>query len=274
MVSMDRIAGMNLHYIRYSLDYFLDDMVKNDIPNIELWGGFPHLYTEDATLSELKKLNKGIKARDLNLVCYTPEQLMYANNIASHEADVRKRSIDYYTENIEIAAELESPYMLMTAGTGAFEDGKEPAWNRSRESLRILSEKATTAGIVLLLEPLQPFESNLINNKKELQTMLKEVGSNSLEGMLDLVAMHVSGDEVTDYFNELESVRHIHFIDGAPAGHLALGEGTLPLTDYLKEIQGFGYEGYFSLELASSKYYIDPSQALKTSMDYLKTILK
>lgn len=273
MVRIEKIAGMNLHYIRYSLNYFLDDMERHTVSNIELWGGFPHLFVEDTKLSDLKKLKRDIDVRKLNLVCYTPEQLMYANNIASNEADVRKRSLDYYLKNIDIAAELESPYMLITAGTGTFGEEKEPAWNRSKDALGILAEKASVAGIVLLLEPLQPFESNLINNRKQLEMMLEEISSDSLEGMLDLVAMHISGDEVAGYFNGMGSVHHIHLIDGSPNGHLSLGEGTLPLSDYLKEIQSFGYEGYFSLELASSKYYINPTQALKTSVDYLKNNL-
>src|SRR4051794_39756838 len=105
---------MNLHYWNYSLDYFLNSMVKYEIPNIELWGGFPHLYSEDVSLADTARIRKEIESRSLNLVCYTPEQLMYANNIAAKESDIRNRSIDYYLKNIEITAELGTKLMLMT----------------------------------------------------------------------------------------------------------------------------------------------------------------
>jgi protein FrlC len=34
-----QVAGMNIHYLYYSLDYFLDSQVAAGIRSIELWGG-------------------------------------------------------------------------------------------------------------------------------------------------------------------------------------------------------------------------------------------
>ncbi len=115
-IMMSQISGMNLHYMLYSLDYFLDEMVKYEMSNVELWGGYPHLYSEDMTPAQVTSIRKKIEQRDLQLVCYTPEQLMYANNIAAPEAEIRKRSLDYYLKNIEITAELGTDRMLMTSG--------------------------------------------------------------------------------------------------------------------------------------------------------------
>jgi fructoselysine 3-epimerase len=268
------ITGMNLHYLNYSLDYFLNSMVKYEIPNIELWGGFPHLYSEDVSLADTARIRKEIESRSLNLVCYTPEQLMYANNIAAKESDIRNRSIDYYLKNIEITAELGTKLMLMTSGWGYYNEPISEAWSHSRESLAILAHKAEESGVTLLLEPLQPFESNLITNVKTLKRMLQEINLDSLKGMMDIVAMAVAGETVKAYFETLGAdLLHIHVIDGTPSGHLALGDGTLPIVNYLKEIDAFNYQGYLSLELAASSYYPEPDKAFEKSIKNIRKML-
>ncbi|WP_342048592.1 sugar phosphate isomerase/epimerase family protein [Bacillus sp. OTU530] len=272
-IHINQIAGMNLHYLRFPLEYFLNSMVKYEITNIELWGGYPHLYAEDVTLFELGKIRKKIEERNLKLVCYTPEQIMYANNIAAREPDVRKRSLAYYLKNIEIAAELGTSMMLITPGWGYYNEPIEAAWNTSRQSLAILGGRARELGVTLLLEPLQPFESNLITNLQQLKQILQELDMESIRGMLDIVAMAVAGDTISDYFQQLDHIRHIHLIDGNPSGHLVCGHGTLPLEQYVSEIASYDYSGYVSLELASSRYYTEPDQALAQSLEHVKRIL-
>lgn len=273
-IAMSHIAGMNLHYLLYSLDHFLDELVQFEVPNFELWGGYPHFYSEDMTLSQAAATRRKWEQRKLQLICYTPEQLMYANNIAAPEEDIRKRSLDYYLKNIDLAAELGTEKMLMTSGWGYYHEPIGEAWKHSVESLSILSERAEEKGVILLLEPLQPFESNLVTNVRDIKKMLDEVNKPALKGMLDLVAMAVAKDTISDYFRLLgDQLLHIHLIDGTPSGHLACGEGTLPIPQYLDEIAQFDYKGYLSLELASSNYYIEPERALKNSLVYLKEIL-
>ena len=41
-INRDRIAGMNIHYLYYSLPYFLDAQQKLGVKTIELWAGAPH----------------------------------------------------------------------------------------------------------------------------------------------------------------------------------------------------------------------------------------
>lgn len=249
-------------------------MVKHEVANIELWGGFPHLYSEDLTLKDAARIRRDIDSYGLHLVCYTPEQLMYANNIAASEPDIRKRSIDYYMKNIEITKELGTNFMLMTSGWGYYDEPIAEAWNYSRESLAALAKRAEKFGVTLLLEPLQPFESNLVTNVQTLKKMLQEINMDSIKGMLDIVAMAVAGDTVQDYFETLGAdLLHIHLIDGTPSGHLAVGDGSLPIKRYLEEIDRFQYQDYLSLELAASSYYIEPDKALQHSLKNIRSIL-
>lgn len=44
LINREQIAGMNIHYLFYSLDYFLDKQAELGFKTIELWGGAPHFY--------------------------------------------------------------------------------------------------------------------------------------------------------------------------------------------------------------------------------------
>ena len=79
----------------------------------------------------------------------------------------------------------------------------------------------------LVLEQLQPYESNLVYSLADIDRMLKEVGYENLKVCLDVVAMEVSGDTVDDFFRVLEDqIAHIHLAD---SNHEILGEGVYPV---------------------------------------------
>lgn len=268
---MSQIAGMNLHYMNYSLEYFLNSMTKLEIENIELWGGAPHLYSPMVTLNQIKDVRGEINRRNLNVICYTPEQCMYPFNLAAKEQDLRKKSIEYFIRNIHIAAELGTDKMLVTSGKGFYHEPREEAWLRSKDSLEKLTREAEKVDIQLVLEPLQPFESNLVTNVQTVKQMIQEIQSPHFKGNFDTVAMAVAGDSVEDYFRQLKTdLVHIHLIDGNPSGHLAWGDGSLPLKSYLEDIKKFNYEGYITLEIAASDYYLDPENTLKKSIETIK----
>lgn len=273
-ITIDKAAGMNIHYLHYPLDYFLDSMNRMQIKNIELWGGSPHYYIEDLTISETKSIKKKIESRNLKLICFTPEQCIYPVNIAAKEPYIRERSIRYFIKCIEAASELNSPMMLVTSGWGYLSESKEEAWKRSRDSLERILHKAELLGISLSLEPLRTDESNLVNNLSSLKKMLTEIHSPVLKGMIDTIPMALAGESIEDYFSALgKDLVHIHFIDGKPRGHLAWGDGILPLGKYVESLNSNNYEGYLTLEITDSGYLSDPENAVRKSIEKLKKAL-
>lgn len=273
-ITIDKVAGMNIHYLHYPLDYFLDSMNRMQIKNVELWGASPHYYVEDFTISEAKSIRKKIESRNLKLICFTPEQCIYPINIAAKEPYIRERSTRYFIKCIEAAAELNSPMMLITSGWGYLSESKEEAWKRSRDSLERILQKAGPLGILLALEPLRTDESNLVNNLPALKRMLTEIHSPALKGMIDTIPMALADESIEDYFNALgKYLVHIHFIDGKPRGHLAWGDGILPLEKYVESLNSNKYEGYLTLEITDSGYLLNPEKAVGKSIEKLKKAL-
>jgi protein FrlC len=105
--------------------------------------------------------------------------------------------------------------------------------------------------------------------------MLSEIKSPRLYGMLDTAVLGYSGEEVKEVIETLgKSLRHIHFADGIPNGHLVLGEGDLDLRYMLQSINEAGYEYAISLEIMNGKYVEDPERAMKVSFEWLRREIK
>lgn len=138
-ITMDQIAGMNMHYQHYSFEYFLDSIKRLGLKNLELWAGSPHFCNLDSSISPVNKIKKAVAERDLKIICVTPEQCIYPYNIAAREEELRKRSIDYFSQYIRQTAQLGVDKMLCGSGWGYYDEDREEAWKRSVDSLYQMS---------------------------------------------------------------------------------------------------------------------------------------
>ncbi|UUZ81197.1 TIM barrel protein [Paenibacillus sp. P26] len=267
------VSVMNYNYQRYPFEYFLDSMVRLGVKAIELWAAEPHLYVEDLPPSELSRVRNEIKRRDLEVVCFTPEQCVYPVNIAAREERLRRRSIEYFRKSIHAAASLESPLLLVVPGSGFYNEPKKEGFKRSCESLQILGEEAGKAGITIVMETRSPMGTNLVNNLADLRQLVDEVGSPHVKPMLDTVPMYMAGESVEMYLSEFgDDLRHIHFCDGDGKGgsNMAVGDGVFPMQHYWDVLSRSGYKGYLTLELVVNRYYLEPEEEIRKCLERLE----
>ncbi|MEA4929899.1 MAG: TIM barrel protein [Candidatus Limiplasma sp.] len=270
-ITRGQIATMNIQYKYYPLARFLDDTVRAGLTCVELWGASPHLLPEDATYGDITQIRREIESRGLKLICYTPEQCVYPVNLAAPQEAERRRSLKFFEDSIRIACDLGSDKMLVTSGTGYY-DGSDydDAWRHAAENIASLGKMAEDYGIKLAFEVLRHDESNLVYNLQTLQKMLAQINLPSVYGMVDTIPMALAGESPAQYFEALgKQILHFHFIDGAPRGHLAWGDGVLDMKRYLSELEQYHYEGYLSLEITDGRYYMEPWKSLTQSVGEL-----
>jgi fructoselysine 3-epimerase len=278
-ISMQNFAVMNVQYWHYSFEYFLQSMEKCRLRKIEFWGGAPHYCHDDhrtARQAEKKiaSLRTQIEDRGMQVITYTPEQLNYPINIAGRDKAYREKSLAYFVQAMQDALAFGTDRLFITSGWGLLDEPREDAWTRSVESLRTLTEEAEKLSVTLIMEQLQPYESNLLTTCTEMRRMLLEVGSEALQCCVDLVAMAVVGDELQAFFDQLPGrVHHVHFADGTPSGHYICGEGRLPLREYLQTLEANHYCESLTLEINDSIYWDDPHASIEKSAAWLRQIL-
>lgn len=279
-ITMQNIAVMSVQYVHYSFDYYLDSMQKCGLKNIDLWGGTPHYCRLDyptgaAAEKKIAEMRKKIEDRGMRVVMYTPETLAYPFSFSDPEKEVRARTIDFFDMAMDDALNFGTNKVFINTGCGLLDLPREKSWQRCRESIRKVCDLAEKKGIMLLLEQLQPYESNLLTTLPDMKRMLDEVNSPALKTCVDLVAMEVVGEKFEDYYRELgaDTIQHIHYADGNPSGHFILGDGNLPLKDYIRIMEEHDYTSIVDLEINDSIYWADPHTSIKRSTDYLRGFL-
>ena len=218
----EQVAGMNIHYIMWSLDYFLDVQQRLGFKSIELWAAEPHVTLDHTGYFEADELRRKVESRGLSISSLCPENIVYPWQYAARKPLHAQRSLAYFKHGIELAEVLGAPYMSINSGWGDWDEDREEAWKRSAEHLSILADYAGEHGVTLCMESLRPQESNLVTTLADAARMLDQVASPHLTPMVDTTAMGVAGETLDDWFRAFGdgSIKNMHFIDGDPYGHL------------------------------------------------------
>ena len=214
----EQIAGMNIHYIMWSLDYFLDVQQRLGFESIELWCAEPHVTLDHTGYFEAEVLSKKAADRGLRYRTLCPENVVYPWQYCARKPLHEQRSLAYFKHGIELAEVLGCDRMSINSGWGDWDEDREEAWKRSREHLSILAEYAGEHGLVLTMESLRPEESNLVTTVSDAKRMIDEVASPYLQPMVDTTAMGVAGETLEDWFAAFGdgAIHEMHFIDGDP----------------------------------------------------------
>ena len=274
-LALTQISGSNFSYQHHPLEQCFDDLAAYGRTAVELWGIAPQLHVPWMSDDDARRVRRAAAGRGLDIVCFTPEQVMYPVNIASPDSRLRGESIAMFRRAAEVAVELGAAKLFLTAGRGFENESREVAWRRSVDALGEIAAYAESLGLECLLEPLQRVESNLVNTASDALRALEDVGAANLGAALDTVAMSVAGESVDEYFALLgDRVRHVHLIDGTPAGHLAWGDGSLALDDILAALDRHDYSGWLTVELfGDGSYALDPRTALTRSLAEIERAL-
>lgn len=261
MLQRKQIAGMNIHYARYSVDYFFDAMERAGFETVAFWGGPPHFRLDHRSFEDCGALLQKAAQRGLSIGCFTTPGCAYGYQVGMPEP-FREQSFAYFSNGIRACAELGSRQMVINSGWGLREEDREEAWKRSREMLWRLAEFARGYGVTLTMESLRPEESQLVCTLADTKRMFDEVGHPNLKVMIDTTAMGVAGETPEEWFDCFGgALQNLHFVDGTPYGHLAWGDGTQPLDRFMDCLEANGYRGLLGLEVTHGRYFADPASA-------------
>ena len=266
-IKREQIAAMNIHYLYYSLEYFLDTQAALGVKTIELWPGAPHFFLDSMTYTDCKKVRRAIESRGLQVKVITPENCTYQYQFAAQTPELYEKSFSYFSNAIKAGGELGCEIMAINSGWGYWNEDREEAWKRSAEMLSRLAEEAKREGLLLAMESLRPQESQLVTTLADAKRMHEEVKHPNLKVMIDTTAMGVAGETIDQWFDAFgEEIIHMHFIDGNPYGHLIWGDGNHPLGKWLEVLEKRGYHGYLGQEITDFGYFEDPAAFDKKNM--------
>ncbi len=163
------------------------------------------------------------------------------------DASSRARARDYIKAIIDLAGPFHAPAIIGSMqGRSGPEVAQPTALGYLADALDVLGEHARRHGVPLLFEPLNRYETDLVNTLEAGVKLIRSVPNANVALLADLFHMNIEETTPADALRAAgEHVGHVHFVDSnrraAGFGHIDFG----PIARALGEI---GYDGYASAE--------------------------
>ncbi len=264
-MSYPQLAVMNISHHYFDLEEFFSSAAASGYTCCELWTGAMHLYVDYHGYDSLECVRELSDRYGVKVIGLCPEQNNPKPwNIAARGETARARTLAYFKNVVDIAAELGAGQVMVSSGWAFLNEPVEDAWGRSASMLRSIAEHAGKRDVRLVLEALQTVESLIVNTAEDTKRMLEAVDHPALKACLDMGAMAVAGDTIDGYFDVLgDDVAHVHFVDVAADGttHLAWGDGGRDMRADLDRLVARGYKGVVSAETYDEQYFANPAAA-------------
>jgi fructoselysine 3-epimerase len=269
------VSAMTYTYARYSLAYALKSVSGFGLSEVEIWGHHPHAPVPLLDKKYLEQINRLLAENSLTVSMFTPEQLGAPVAIGSSNPLIREYSIRYFCKAADAAAAMGTRRMLMTSGTLLRDEDPEQVWQQALKSLQTIADHARSQGVSLVLEPLAKDESPLLCDLSQLKEAYDALAGFDPQVMVDLVPMHLNGENLADYFQTFgKDLSVIHFIDcdGSTIKHLVPGDGVIDFPEIVRTMSHHNFTGSLSMELGDT-YHSAPDHAVQRGLDVLHKLL-
>jgi sugar phosphate isomerase/epimerase len=181
---------------------------------------------------------------------------------------VRRAAIERIQSHIPVAARFES-IIIIGLIRGIVKPGvnDEQAMNWLIDALRECSEAARPHGIQLALEPINRYETTLINNVAQGLELIERVGADNFGLLLDTFHMNIEEAVIENSIRVCgKRIFHFHVAD---SNRWHPGAGHLNFKAIMETLSSTGYQGWISGEFLPKP---DAETAAREGITYLNQI--
>ena len=199
----------------------------------------------DQKISNLRSL---IQDNGLGVTCTSG--LSKEHDLASGDSEIHSKSIDYLHWAIETTAGLGSNLLtgVLYAPWGYFvPEKKAERVVRAAEGLASLHQSLVDHHVVLGLEAINRFETDLVNTAAEAASLAHLTGSSNIGVLLDAFHMNMEEKDIRAALNVVGSMLvHFHCVEndrGVP------GSGHTPWSSIFDGLRDINYTGWLTMEM-------------------------
>ena len=179
------------------------------------------------------------------------------------EGTARSQAREFVRAIIEVAGELGAPAIIGSM-QGRFGEGvdRQTALGYLTDALDDLGEHALKWKVPLIYEPLNRYETNLVNTIAAGVGLLADLSTKNVLLLADLFHMNIEEHDIeVSILAGAGKIGHVHFVD---SNRRPAGSGHIDFTPIVRALKQIDYQGYVSAEALP---YPDPDSAAKLTMD-------
>lgn len=185
------------------------------------------------------------------------------------DESVRRAAIERVKAHIPVAARLNA-VIIIGLLRGIIKPGitHEQGMTWVCEALQECSKTARSFGVRLALEPINRYETTLVNSVKEGMALIDRVGADNFGLLLDTFHMNIEEPDILQSISACgDRIFHFHVAD---SNRWYPGAGHLDFTAILSRLRSTGYKGFVSGEFMPMP---DPLTAARKNIACLGAIL-
>jgi D-psicose/D-tagatose/L-ribulose 3-epimerase len=195
---------------------------------------------------------KSVRQRllDIELECCTSTVLLEGMDLTSGDAEERQRAISYLKQCVEVSSAIGAKqFSGVIYSQHVKQAAKRPSekdWQLSADGLREVAIYAETLGLPIALEPVNRYETYLINTSEQAMKLIDMIGMDNVGVHLDTYHMNIEEKRFSDAVKLAGTkLMHIHLCEndrGIP------GTGLVDWDDLFRALGEINYQGYAALE--------------------------
>jgi len=207
---------------------------------------------EDPELIDVGVLKRALAEAGLGaIVCgaFGPDR-----ELSSADAALRQNAATYLRWCIDAAATLGSPVvtgpMYSSVGKARLEaaEARDAEWQRAVSGLREMCAYAGERGVRLALEPLNRFETDMVNVAAQGLQLIADVGSPHLGLHLDTFHMHLEEKDSAEAIRRAAAAGRLFHVHACENDRGVPGSGQVHWQEIATALRDVGYDGAVVIE--------------------------
>jgi sugar phosphate isomerase/epimerase len=231
--------------------------------SVEIQIRYPSNFNGDALLTLAERYELSVSAIGTGL-----EYSMNGLSLTAENEEIRKQMTIRYREYINLAQTLHSVVFLgMCRGNTPDAASKEIWLDRLHREILPIAEYAREKGVVLAMEPIVFYLTNLLNSTEETLEFLKRPGLEDIELLLDTHHMFIEDRDMIGSFRMCQGrIAHVHISD---SNRRYPGGGNVNFSAVGSVLKEIGYDKVVSLEVLPEP---DGETAARKGLSWMQSI--
>jgi D-psicose/D-tagatose/L-ribulose 3-epimerase len=185
--------------------------------------------------------------RDTDLRVHVTGAFGPTRDLTHDEPRFREESLRYLADTLALCERWGARLLVGPCYSAVGKRRHVPAEQRRREwelavaGLRRAGDLAADHGVVLAVEPLNRFETDLVNTAEQLAQLLADVGHPAVKAHLDTFHMHIEEKDVAAAVRRVG--RELVYVDASESDRGTPGTGQVDWTGLARALREIGYAG-------------------------------
>ena len=226
------------------------------------------LAIRDPKLIDLDGLDRLVRKHNLVVPAIGTGQAWGEEGLSFTDPDpaIRRAAIERIKSHVPVAARFKA-VIIIGLVRGIVKPGMDHAQAMAwlTDALRECSDAARPQGIRLVLEPINRYETTLINNAAQGLELIERVGADNFGLLLDTFHMNIEEPNIEDSIRQAgDRIFHFHVAD---SNRWHPGAGHLDFKSILRALFATGYVGFVSGEFMPVP---DAATGAQKAIEYLR----